>query len=386
MTPDQNINTFAGNGTAAYKGDGARRPTPASTVRAVLPWTPRAASTLPTATTTGFARCPPTGPSPPWRATEPRATPRDGGPAASADLNPPQGVAVDGNGNLFIADYNNGVIREVTTTASSTRSPATRPPATPAMAERPLSATLNYPTGVAWKRRLRLYRRSRKRRDPHVTPAAPSIARRSGQRVGLSAVFRRSRPAPGSRSGSTFAFNRRSWTAADFTGANAPASLDGTSVTIGGQSAFVDYISGSQVNVQVPSGVGAGSQPVIVKSPAGGARRTTWYSERHRAGTVCAAPVQDRRHAVCRRAVPRWSHVRAAARRHRGPAFGRAKAGDTITLYGIGFGGVTPSIPAGQVVGQSNSLASNLVISFAGTPASVTYAGLEPNFIGLYQF
>jgi hypothetical protein len=38
----------------------------------------------------------------------------DGGPATSAMLNFPQGVAVDGSGNLYIADSSNYVIREVT--------------------------------------------------------------------------------------------------------------------------------------------------------------------------------------------------------------------------------------------------------------------------------
>ncbi len=38
----------------------------------------------------------------------------DGGPATSAELNLPQGVAVDGSGNLFIADERNFRIRKVT--------------------------------------------------------------------------------------------------------------------------------------------------------------------------------------------------------------------------------------------------------------------------------
>ena len=38
----------------------------------------------------------------------------DGGPATSAELNDPQGVAVDGAGDLFIADTFNNAIREVT--------------------------------------------------------------------------------------------------------------------------------------------------------------------------------------------------------------------------------------------------------------------------------
>jgi DNA-binding beta-propeller fold protein YncE len=37
----------------------------------------------------------------------------DGGPATSAQLNDPRGVAVDKAGNLFIADYSNARIRKV---------------------------------------------------------------------------------------------------------------------------------------------------------------------------------------------------------------------------------------------------------------------------------
>jgi sugar lactone lactonase YvrE len=39
----------------------------------------------------------------------------DGGPATSATLNSPRGIAVDGIGNLYIADQNNRRVREVTT-------------------------------------------------------------------------------------------------------------------------------------------------------------------------------------------------------------------------------------------------------------------------------
>jgi uncharacterized protein (TIGR03437 family) len=64
----------------------------------------------------------------------------------------------------------------------------------------------------------------------------------------------------------------------------------------------------------------------------------------------------------------------------------RARAGDTITLYGIGFGTVTPDIPAGQIVQQTNTLAATLHILFGQTEAAIQYDGLAPNAIGLYQF
>ena len=64
-----------------------------------------------------------------------------------------------------------------------------------------------------------------------------------------------------------------------------------------------------------------------------------------------------------------------------------AKAGDEIVLYGVGFGPVKPVIPAGELVGQANTLASAFSMSVGGTPvASVPYAGLAPGFTGLYQF
>ena len=64
----------------------------------------------------------------------------------------------------------------------------------------------------------------------------------------------------------------------------------------------------------------------------------------------------------------------------------RAKAGDAITLYGVGFGPVAPSIRAGQIVQRSNALALPFNISFGTRQASVTFAGLAPNAVGLYQF
>ncbi len=43
----------------------------------------------------------------------------DGGPATNARLNLPRGVAVDSHGNLFIADNGNGVVREVNATTQN---------------------------------------------------------------------------------------------------------------------------------------------------------------------------------------------------------------------------------------------------------------------------
>ena len=51
--------------------------------------------------------------STPWPATAPHGFSGDGGPATSAELNDPAGVAVDGAGNLVIADTGNERVRVV---------------------------------------------------------------------------------------------------------------------------------------------------------------------------------------------------------------------------------------------------------------------------------
>ena len=63
-----------------------------------------------------------------------------------------------------------------------------------------------------------------------------------------------------------------------------------------------------------------------------------------------------------------------------------AHPGETIVIYGIGFGPVIPNISAGMVVTQANQLVAPLRILFGQTLAQAPYFGLAPNFVGLYQF
>jgi len=65
-----------------------------------------------------------------------------------------------------------------------------------------------------------------------------------------------------------------------------------------------------------------------------------------------------------------------------------AAAGETILMYGIGFGSTSPNFPAGQTVTNLNSLTLPLLVNFGSTPAPTPfpYDGLLPPFVGLYQF
>jgi uncharacterized protein (TIGR03437 family) len=64
----------------------------------------------------------------------------------------------------------------------------------------------------------------------------------------------------------------------------------------------------------------------------------------------------------------------------------QAKPGETIILYGIGFGPVNDNLAAGQIAAAQDQIATPLQILFGQTPAAISYQGLAPGSVGLYQF
>jgi uncharacterized protein (TIGR03437 family) len=219
-----------------------------------------------------------------------------------------------------------------------------------------------------------------------VSSSVPLIA--AGGVVGASAFGEFPSVAPGSWIeiyGANLAADSRSWTAADFNGVNAPTSLDATEVTIGGQSAFIDYISPTQVNAQVPSNVAYGSQPLIVTAPGGtsAAYNVTVNAAEPGLDAPPSFNIGGIQYVVA--LFPDGSYVLPAGA-IAGLNSRPAKPGDTITLYGVGFGAVKPDIPAGQLVQELSTLSAPFSISFGGEPATFSYDGLAPSFMGLYQF
>jgi uncharacterized protein (TIGR03437 family) len=224
---------------------------------------------------------------------------------------------------------------------------------------------------------------------PVLCPAQgslPSIA--PGGIVSASSFGQLKSIAPGSWIeiyGSSLAIDSRQWAGSDFNGVNAPTSLDGTKVTVGGQPAFIDYISAGQVNAQVPSNVAAGFQQVIVTTASGPSAPYSITVNATEPGLLAPASfnIGGQQYAAALYSdgatfvLPPGSIAGVTSR--------RAQPGDTITLYGIGFGPVVPGIPAGQVVQQSNTLAASLQVKFGTTLATTTYDGLAPSAVGLYQ-
>jgi uncharacterized protein (TIGR03437 family) len=319
----------------------------------------------------------------------------DGGQATSAGLNAPSGVAVDSAGNLYIADAGDYRVRKVALDGTINSIAGTGRPGNSGDGGPATSAAVNSLNYIAVGNVGTVYFTDVRVEDgaglirllspqaggfpPAITPSGVVSASSFGK---FGAV------APGSLMeiyGSNLAKDTLGW-GSSFVGVHAPTSLDGTSVTIGGEDAFVAYVSPSQVNVQVPSSVGTGPQRVIVKTPSGTNSPYAITVNPTEPGLLAPTSFNiDGKQYIAAffsdgvtLALPPGAISGVPSR--------RAKPGDSLTLWGIGFGPVIPNIPAGQIAQGSSMLAASFQVKFGSSLAAVAYAGLAPGETGVYQF
>ena len=165
-----------------------------------------------------------------------------------------------------------------------------------------------------------------------------------------------------------------------------PTTLDGVSVMIGGQQAYVAYLSASQINVLTPN-IGFGPLQVTVTNPAGTSNAVTIMSQQDVTGlfvwpTGCMANCQpvathsDYSYAVANGTFAGVTTVPA------GP-------GETITVWGSGFGTTSPAIPYGTAVPATPSFTTtaNVTATLNSAPITVyqNVAFLTSLNAGLYQ-
>lgn len=330
----------------------------------------------------------------------------DGGPAVFANLSHPKGVAVDSAGNVYIADTFNQCIRKVTPNGTISTVVGTPHVTTNASLSNigdgglATAATLNYPAGLSIDSSGNIYIADtdnnviRQYAPPSATSGTlPTI--NAGGVISASAFGALPAIAPGSWIeiyGSNLASSVANWPApSQFTNGIAPTSLNGTTVSIGGLSAFIDYVSPTQVNVQVPSGIGTGPQQLVVATAAGQSTAYTVTVNGTEAGLL--APTSFNVGGT--RYVAALHATGAAAGTYVMPAgavsgitSSPAVPGETITMYGVGFGPVNqvPAIPAGEVSSGLSSLTTAFSMFFGPAQANVSYFGLAPGYVGLYQF
>src|ERR1019366_4842110 len=184
--------------------------------------------------------------------------------------------------------------------------------------------------------------------------------------------------------GTSLSATTRAWRDADFPNGRLPTSLDGVSVTINGKPAAVAFISPLQINVLAADDTATGLVPVQVKNTLGTsdsvlalqqtaapalfqfphAGSAIYAAGTHADGSYLAGPV------LVQQGIP-------------GTA---AKAGETIVLFGTGFGATQPAISATSLVPVPLPLArpEELSIRIGGLDAVIAFAGLISP--GVYQF
>lgn len=162
-----------------------------------------------------------------------------------------------------------------------------------------------------------------------------------------------------------------------------PASLGGTSVTINGKPALLwvvvhDPVNGDQINCQAPDDTATGSVTVTVTTAAGSASSTVTLAPtgpsfsrldaKYPAAIVITSTGYD--------IIGPTGHFPYATR--------PVQKGETVVLFGVGFGPTTPAVPAGQLPPAGGAPAVTLPqVTIGGTPAKVDFAGLVQ--AGLYQ-
>jgi uncharacterized protein (TIGR03437 family) len=157
-----------------------------------------------------------------------------------------------------------------------------------------------------------------------------------------------------------------------------PTTLDGVSVMVGDQPAYMEYVSSTQINALAPS-VPAGTVPVTVTNGNGtsqavmaevSAAQPAFFQW----GTYAVATRQNFSLAVKNGTFPGTTTV-------------PAKPGDVIILWGTGFGLTSPSAPAGVETPTTTTYntASTVSVTVGKKPATVYGAALAPGYAGLYQ-
>jgi uncharacterized protein (TIGR03437 family) len=170
--------------------------------------------------------------------------------------------------------------------------------------------------------------------------------------------------------------DQRIWQAPDFVNNQLPKQLDGVSATVNGKSAYVYYISPTQVNILTPPDAAQGPLQVQLTN-----------------GTVSSAPliVQGQPSSPSFFVFGGGPYVAAehADFTFLGPASlypghtTPAKRGETVLLFANGFGATLTPVVSGSML-QSGDLATPPAITIGGVNAVVRFAGLV--FPGEFQF
>ena len=174
----------------------------------------------------------------------------------------------------------------------------------------------------------------------------------------------------------------RQWQTKDFVGNRLPTQLDGVSATIGGRACYVSYISASQINCLAGDTALTGQVDVQVSGPNGPsdvfrAQFNTYTPALFVWPGLTYVPPYVIAHTPDGAYLGRPGMVAGLTTRP-------ARPGDTITVYGTGFGPTQPDTPSDASGFQPAVLATPATFSIGGVGAQVLWAGKVG--AGVYQF
>jgi uncharacterized protein (TIGR03437 family) len=146
-----------------------------------------------------------------------------------------------------------------------------------------------------------------------------------------------------------------------------PTTFNDTSVLIGPFAAPVYFLSGGQINAQIPTELQTDRQyPILVNS--GGAFTLP--------DTITITPASPG-------LLNMAEHTDFSLITPSSPA----SVGESIILYLVGMGATSPQVASGAASPGGPPASANLqpVVTIGGSTASVSFAGLTPGLVGLYQ-
>ncbi|MEO8593304.1 MAG: hypothetical protein ABI759_08280 [Candidatus Solibacter sp.] len=313
----------------------------------------------------------------------------DGGPATRATLIP-WDVKADAAGNLYISDWLGHRIRKVdAATGIITTVAGTGTAGFSGDRGAASSAAINAPTGLTVDSQGNVYfadslnHRIRKINAPPLGPPAirstnpvlPAFLGNAGFSSNMYVEIY----------GENFSRVSRLWSGADFTGANAPTSLEGVRVTVNNKPAFIYYVSPGQININVPEDTATGPVPIRIETAQGTSNAISVTRSRLSPTLLTATSfkIGGKQYVVA--LTPNFTSYIGRPNMIPGVAFVAPKPGDTVSIYALGLGPTNPPTQAGVAAAQNSEVALPLQIKIGGIEASVSFKGLLQGTIGLYQ-
>jgi uncharacterized protein (TIGR03437 family) len=298
----------------------------------------------------------------------------DGGPGVDAEVDEPTAIALDSHGYLYICDTDNNLIRKLSPEGIITTIAGTTINGLPdagfygdgGFANK---ALLNFPHGVAVDPSGKVYiADTDNNRIRLLSPVAPAVA---GGGVLNAASFE----LPISPGGLATVFG------SDFTGAGQTAiaaslplasSLGGVSVQVNGVSAPVLYESSGQINFQIPWQTKPGTATLTVSNNGVASSQVNITVLANGPGIFVSGS-----HAIVENSDFSLNS-----------SGNPAKAGSTIMAYLTDAGAVSNQPADGAPAGSSplSQVTAAFSATIGGQSANVSFAGLAPGFVGLWQF